>query len=265
MLAILFPNISPIIFEVGFIQIRWYALAYLFGIVFGYLLLKKLNNVQRKVLPDVALEDVIMYAVLGIVIGGRVGYVFFYDFENFLSDIKKIFFVWNGGMSFHGGILGLIFAMYLLSKKHKFSFLKLMDMISVVSPIGLFLGRIANFINAELWGRATDVPWAVLFPHAGDLPRHPSQIYEAILEGIILFIIMLLSFKNKKIRAQSGKLSGIFLVGYSVSRIFIEFYREPDYQIGYLLNYFTMGQVLTLPMLLLGLYFILKNKSRLRK
>ncbi|MFI4983691.1 MAG: prolipoprotein diacylglyceryl transferase [Rickettsiales bacterium] len=265
MLAILFPHISPIIFQVGFIKIHWYAVAYLVGIVFGYLLLKKLNSSGRKVLSDVALDDIIMYAVLGIVLGGRLGYVFFYDFENFLDDPKRIFFIWKGGMSFHGGTLGLIISMFLLSKKHKFNFLQLMDMICVVAPIGLFFGRLANFINSELWGRTTDVAWAVVFPNGGDLPRHPSQIYEAILEGIVLFVIMLCCFRNKKIISAPGKLAGIFLVGYSFARIFIEFYREPDYQIGYLLEYFTMGQLLTLPMLAAGAYLILKNKFHPQK
>lgn len=265
MLAILFPNISPIIFEVGFIKIHWYAIAYLLGIVFGYQLLKKLNASQHYVVPVVALDDIILFAVLGIIIGGRLGYVFFYDFDKIISDPKTIFFIWKGGMSFHGGTLGLIFSMFLLSKKHKFSFMKLIDMVCVVAPIGLFLGRIANFINAELWGRTSSVAWAVIFPNAGEIPRHPSQIYEALLEGVLLFVIMLICFSSNKIRSRPGMLAGIFLVGYSIARIFVEFYREPDYQIGYILTYFTMGQLLTLPMFSVGMYLLLRKKSPQQK
>ncbi len=259
MQSILFPQIDPIIFSVGPLAIRWYALAYVIGIVFGFLFLKKLNRLKPIVLCDNALDDIILFSVLGIVFGGRIGYVFFYDLEKFFFDPKTIFFIWKGGMSFHGGLIGLIFSLFLLSKKHKFNFIRSLDLVSCVAPIGLFFGRIANFINAELYGKITDVPWAVIFPNTSGLPRHPSQIYEALLEGILLFIIMNILVRKNNIRKKEGMLGGIFIASYGACRIFIEFFREPDIQIGYILNYFTMGQVLSLPMIIIGCYFIFRK------
>ena len=261
MQSILFPQIDPIIFSVGPISIRWYALAYVIGIVFGFLFLKKLNRLKPVVLCDNALDDIILYSVLGIVFGGRFGYVFFYDFQKYFFDPISIFFVWKGGMSFHGGLIGLIFSLFLLSKKHKFNFIKSLDLVSCVAPIGLFFGRIANFINAELYGKVTDVSWAVIFPYSDGMPRHPSQIYEAILEGILLFIIMNVLVRKNNIRKKDGMLGGIFITLYGCCRIFVECFREPDLHLGYFFNYITMGQILSLPMIIIGCYFILKKNS----
>ncbi len=264
MQSILFPQIDPIIFSVGPLAIRWYALAYVIGIVFGFLFLKKLNRLKPIVLCDNALDDIILFSVLGIVFGGRIGYFFFYNFEKIFSDPISIFFIWKGGMSFHGGLIGLIFAIFLLSKKHKFNFIKSLDLISCVAPIGLFFGRIANFINAELYGKVTDVSWAVIFPNSDGMPRHPSQIYEALLEGILLFVIMNFLVRKNNIRKKEGMLGGIFIVLYGLCRIFVEFFREPDWQLGYYLSYFTMGQILSLPMIIIGCYFIFR-KVRIKK
>ncbi len=259
MQAILFPQIDPIIFSIGPFSIHWYALAYLAGIIFGFILLKKLNRLKPVVLSDNALDDIILFSVIGIIFGGRIGYIFFYDLEKFFFDPKTIFFVWKGGMSFHGGLIGLIFALFLLAKKHKFNFIRSLDLVSCVAPIGLFFGRIANFINAELYGKITDVPWAVVFPNTSGLPRHPSQIYEALLEGILLFILMNILVHKNSLRKKEGMLGGIFITLYGACRIFVEFFREPDFKIGYILNYFTMGQILSLPMIIIGCYFIFRK------
>lgn len=258
-----FPNISPVVFEVGGFAIRWYSLAYMAGILLGWWVIAREN--LRKPLTNLsksALDDIVVWAVAGIVLGGRLGYVLFYKPEHYFAHPLEILRVWEGGMSFHGGLLGTIIAFCLFCHKYKISFLALMDLLSCAAPIGLFFGRIANFINGELFGRVTDAPIGMIFPNGGDLPRHPSQLYEATLEGLALFIIMMWLLKKTSARDKVGYLSGIFLIGYSLARIICEYFRDPDSFIGFLYGGTTMGQILSLPMLAVGIYLILRKKEK---
>ncbi len=252
-----FPNLNPVALQVGPLAIRWYSLAYIAGILLGWWLIAR-EHARRPVpnLTKKAFDDMVVWAVLGIILGGRLGYVLFYRPDYYFADPVQILRVWEGGMSFHGGLVGFILAFYVFCKKYRVPFLSLMDLMAVAAPIGLFLGRIANFINGELWGRPTDVAWGMVFPHGGDLPRHPSQLYEAGMEGVLLFCLMLFLLKRTRAREKPGLLSGIFLVGYSVSRIIAEYFREPDAFLGFLFAGATMGQLLSLPMLALGIYLI---------
>ncbi len=252
------PNFDPVIFSIGPLAIRWYSLAYILGIVFTFLILKKFNS-KSKIMSDKALDDWIMWAVLGIIIGGRLGYVLFYNFGYYLANPIDILAIWQGGMSFHGGLLGAIVGMVLFCRKYKIDFLKLTDILSISAPIGLFFGRIANFINMELYGRVTDSKFGIIFPNAGPLPRHPSQLYEAFLEGFLSFIILILLVKFTKIQNKKGFLSGLFLIFYASSRIFVEQFREPDEQIGFIFNYLTMGQILSIPLIIIGLVVIFRS------
>ncbi len=248
-----FPDISPIAFSLGPLQIRWYALAYLAGFVLGWQYALKLVRHDPGRRPNAEdIDEILPWLVLGVILGGRLGYVLFYNLEYYLENPLHIPFVWEGGMSFHGGFLGVVVAIMAYARRHKFQVLALSDVISSVVPIGLFFGRIANFINGELFGRVTEVSWGVVFPQGGSLPRHPSQLYEAFLEGICLFIALFIAGRYPGVRQRPGTLSGIFLVGYGLSRFIVEFFREPDAQIGYLLGVFSMGQLLSFPMILLG-------------
>ena len=261
-MALPFPNIDPVLIEIGPIAIRWYSLAYMAGILLGWVLVKRLNE-SRKILSEKALEDIVVWAVMGVVLGGRIGYVLFYQLDYFLEHPAYIFRVWEGGMSFHGGFLGVLLAMYLFTRKYApGAFMRVMDMCAVAAPIGLFFGRIANFINGELYGRVTDVPWAIIFPHSGDgMPRHPSQLYEAVLEGAVLFAVsMFLAFRTSSLD-KTGTLSGVFLIGYGVSRLLVELVREPDVQLGTLALGLTMGQWLSIPMVLLGIWLIARAQK----
>jgi len=258
MSGIIFPDIDPVALELGPLVIRWYALAYLAGFILGWrycLRLVGLDTAQDKnVRPNVLdIDDFLAWAVLGVVLGGRIGYVLFYQPEYYLSHPVEIAMVWQGGMSFHGGTLGAVAAMFIYASRRGFHPVRLADFVAVVAPIGLFFGRIANFMNAELFGRPTDLPWGVVFPRGGDLPRHPSQLYEALLEGVLLFIIMAVLVRRDTLRNRTGFLSGVFLCGYALSRMAVETVREPDPQLGLYLDMFTMGQILSLPMFLLGL------------
>ena len=208
------------------------------------------------------IDDFLIWATLGVILGGRVGYVFFYNFTFFLENPEKIFLIWEGGMSFHGGFLGVVIAALLFCRKHKIKFLKLSDLLACVAPIGLFFGRMANFINAELFGRVTHVPWGIVFPTGGPVPRHPSQLYEAGLEGLLLFLVINMAARNSALRNRYGFLTGIFLCGYATSRIFVELFREPDAHIGFLLFELTLGQLLSLPMLAIGVYMILRARLK---
>lgn len=252
-----YPHISPIMLSIGPIDIRWYSMAYLVGIISAWYLIFK--NIKKYNLPisKSGLDDVIFYVTLGIILGGRLGYVLFYSNGIFLQKPLEIFAIWHGGMSFHGGLTGAIAGLYFSARKIHYPFLKLTDLAALYTPIGLFLGRLANFANDELWGRVTQVPWAVRFPNGGFLPRHPSQLYEAFFEGLILFILLNLLWKKESVRQKSGFISGVFLVFYALSRIFVEFFREPDAQIGYILNIITMGQILSLPIFIIGLILII--------
>jgi phosphatidylglycerol:prolipoprotein diacylglycerol transferase len=258
-----FPNIDPVAVHLGPLAIRWYSLAYISGILLGWWIfadeLKKhpIANLTRK-----ALDDMILWAVLGIVLGGRLGYVLFYKPGYYFEHPGQIPRMWEGGMSFHGGMLGFILAFYLFSRKYHVRFAPVIDRLCCVVPIGLGLGRLANFINGELYGRPSDVPWAMVFPRGGDLPRHPSQLYEAGMEGVILFALLMFLLKYTRAQEKPLFLGGVFLTGYSCSRIIAECFREPDDFLGYLYAGATMGQLLSLPMLALGIYLMLRRVAR---
>lgn len=256
MTGLAYPAVSPTIFSLGFFELRWYSLAYLVGILLGWWLASARNKKYKLGLSRQNLEDAAFYITLGIILGGRLGYVLFYGSAQYLAEPWQILAIWHGGMSFHGGIIGVIIAIYLLSRKLKYPFLGLTDLVSPVVPIGIFLGRLANFCNDELWGRVTDVAWAVRFPRGGYLPRHPSQIYEACMEGILLFAVLNLMWKNKWCRERTGLISGVFLLGYAACRAFVEQFREPDAQIGFLFGHITMGQCLSVPAVFVGIYLI---------
>lgn len=262
-MALDFPNIDPIAVKIGFIAVRWYSLAYLAGIIGGWYytvwLAKKIGSVVTKPFFD----DYLLYATFGIILGGRLGYVLFYNFEYYISHPSHIFMLWEGGMSFHGGLLGVIFATWRFTKLYRLPFLHFSDIICAAAPIGLFFGRLANFVNGELYGRVTDVAWAVKFPNGGYLPRHPSQLYEAALEGLLLFIILLVVARTVRVVQRTGLLTGIFFTVYGASRLTVEFFREPDEQIGLYLNILTQGQLLCIPMILLGLYLMIRSFKQL--
>lgn len=262
-LALAFPNIDPVLIELGPLAIRWYSLAYLVGIVGGWWCVGKLNaRIEQKtgkpLLSAKAYEDIVTWVILGIVLGGRLGYVLLYQPEYYAQRPLEILQVWHGGMSFHGGFLGTLVAMGFFCRKYNIAFFRIMDVCAVVTPIGLCLGRLANFVNGELYGRVSDVPWAVMFPSGGYFPRHPSQLYEAMLEGVLLLAI--LSFVALKTRAllMPRLLSGLFLIGYGFSRVIVECFREPDQQLGFIFSGITMGQLLSVPMVLVGIYLVYK-------
>jgi phosphatidylglycerol:prolipoprotein diacylglycerol transferase len=261
--AIPYPAVDPVLIELGPFVIRWYALAYIAGLVIGWrwcLMLAK--RPPRFVTPE-AIDDFLVWATLGVVLGGRLGYVLFYKPDYYLAHPLEALQVWHGGMSFHGGALGVIVSIALFCRQRRINFFAFGDIIVCAAPIGLFFGRIANFINSELWGRVTDVPWAMVFPNGGPLPRHPSQLYEAVLEGIVLFIIVNGLERFTRIRERPGALSGVFLIGYGIARIIAEFFREPDAFLGFLAFGLTMGQILSLPFVLVGLVLLLRPQHRL--
>ncbi len=249
--AIPYPAIDPVLIEFGPFVIRWYALAYIVGLIIGWRWCLMLAKRPPLVVSPLAVDDFLVWATLGVVLGGRLGYVLFYKPDYY------------GGMSFHGGALGVIVAIALFCRQRRINFFAFGDIIVCAAPIGLFFGRIANFINSELWGRVTDVPWAMVFPNGGPLPRHPSQLYEAVLEGIVLFIIVNGLERFTGIRERPGALSGVFLIGYGVARIVAELFREPDAFLGFLAFGLTMGQLLSLPFLLVGLVLLLRPQRRM--
>ncbi len=256
MLAIPFPDIDPILVSIGPFAIRWYALAYIVGLILGWRYCLRLSKHPPSVATPQQVDDFLVWATLGVVLGGRIGYVVFYNPMHYLNYPVEALYLWHGGMSFHGGALGVLFALFLFSRQRKIDFLGFSDIIVSAAPIGLFFGRIANFINAELWGRVTDLPWGVVFPGAGPEPRHPSQLYEAALEGLVLFVLLNWLRHFTGARYRRGVLVGVFLAGYAVARTAVEFVRQPDEQLGFLIFGATMGQLLSLPLLLLGLYLI---------
>ena len=253
------PSINPVIVSLGFIDIRWYSLAYILAFILGSVLIKKLNNGSYKLISDIQIDKFFIWAIIGVILGGRIGYVLFYQTSLFFSKPSYILEIWNGGMSFHGGLMGMILSIYLFSIKYKIQFFYLSDLVSLVAPIGLFLGRISNFINTELYGRITDFPFAIIYPLIDNNPRHPSQIYEAFFEGIILFLILFLYFTTKPKRYLIGSISGLFLIFYSIFRFLIEFLREPDYHLGLMFNLFSMGQLLCIPFLLAGIWILVRK------
>ncbi len=256
MFALAFPSIDPTLVEIGPFAIRWYALAYIGGILLGWRYALVLARSSPVAFERRVLDDFLLWVTLGIVLGGRLGYVLFYKPAYFLSHPAEIVFVWQGGMSFHGGMLGVVIAIILFARLRRIPLLALGDIVACVVPIGLFLGRIANFINGELFGRVTDVSWGFIFPRGGDLPRHPSQLYEAALEGIVLFCVLALLWRFTGLKRRPGAIGGVFLVGYGLSRFVVEFAREPDPFLGYLFAGATMGQLLSVPMIVLGLCLI---------
>jgi phosphatidylglycerol:prolipoprotein diacylglycerol transferase len=250
-------NFDPVAFQIFSFEIRWYSLAYIFGIIFGWLYCKK-NLIKDKKLLNL-FDDLITYLIIGIILGGRLGYIIFYNLEYYLDNFFEILMIWNGGMSFHGGLIGVILATVIFSKKHKINSYIFLDLIALVAPIGLFLGRIANFINSELYGRETDVFWSVKFVAIDNISRHPSQIYEAIFEGLILFFL-LNHFAKKDSFKNPGLISSMFLIFYSFFRFILEFFRAPDYQIGYLIYQLTLGQFISIVFFSLGISLYLKKK-----
>mgnify|MGYP001276722162 FL=1 len=253
-------NFDPVAFQILSFEIRWYSLAYILGIIIGWILCKKIFIKNLDI--NQKFDDYITYLIIGIIIGGRLGYVLFYNFNYYINNILDIFKIWQGGMSFHGGLLGIIIASILFAKKNNQDLFIYTDLVSLVAPIGIFFGRLANFINSELYGKVTEVPWAVTFVQVDNLSRHPSQLYEAIFEGIILFIL-LLHFRSKNFLAKPGLISGLFLIFYSVFRFCIEFFRVPDEQIGYLIFNLSMGQIISLVFIMIGtIVFYLKNENK---
>ena len=253
------PSIDPILISLGFLDIRWYSLSYIFTFIFGSILIKKLNKKSLNNLSDIQIDKFFVWAVLGVIIGGRLGYVLFYQLQLFFQDPLYIFQIWKGGMSFHGGLIGMILAIYLFAKQNNLSFFYLSDLVSIIAPIGLFLGRISNFINTELYGRVTDFPFAFIYPLIDNNPRHPSQLYEAFFEGIVLFIILYLIFKKNSKKYSAGIISAYFLILYSIFRFLIEFLREPDLHLGLFLNYLSMGQILCIPILFAGILILFRR------
>ena len=254
-------NFDPVAIEIFSLEIRWYSLSYIAGILIGWLLAKNLFIKDKNIKDQI--DDYITYLIIGLILGGRIGYVLFYNLNYYLENILDIFKVWQGGMSFHGGLVGIIIVSYLFAKKNKNNVFKYLDIIALVAPVGIFFGRIANFINSELYGHETSVPWAVQFIQVDNLYRHPSQLYEAILEGLLLFII-LLYFWNKNYLKKTGKLSALFLIFYSFFRFIVEFFRVPDEQLGYLFFDLTMGQLISFIFLLIGIYLIV-TKYEIKK
>ena len=260
-------NFNPILIDLDLFQIRWYSLAYILGIIIGWIYAVKIIKLTTKNIRNFDpvkkshFDDLIIYLVIGIIIGGRIGYVIFYNLEYYSQNFFEIFKVWQGGMSFHGGLLGVVISTIIFSKKTKTNFFKFTDIVSCAAPIGIFFGRIANFINGELYGKISTLPWAVIFPDGGNVARHPSQIYEAILEGIFLFILINYFALKKQLIFKTGFISGIFLILYSILRIFSENFREPDMHLGYFFNYFSLGILLSFITLIAGLLIILSIKK----
>ena len=253
-------NFDPVAFQIISLEIRWYSLAYIAGIILGWSYCKKKLIKDQHILA--LFDDFITYLIIGVILGGRLGYALFYNLKFYLENPVEILMIWNGGMSFHGGLIGIIIVSVLFAKKYDQDSFLYMDLVALVAPIGIFFGRIANFINSELYGIPTEVPWGVIFVQIDKFARHPSQLYEAFLEGIILFLI-LLYFKKKNYLETPGLISGVFLIFYSVFRFIIEFFRVPDEQLGYLILNLSMGQIISLITILLGIIiFYFKNENK---
>ncbi len=262
-----FPDIDPVAVRLGPVAVHWYGLAYVAGILLGWHYARRLamkpslwRNDASPVTPA-HLDDFLLWAAGGIILGGRIGYILFYDLDAVLAEPLRAIQIWNGGMSFHGGLIGTTLAMVLFARRHAIPMWSLFDIVAAVAPIGLFLGRIANFINGELWGRLSDAPWAVIFPDGGPFARHPSQLYEAAMEGLLLFALLQVMIHRAGALKHPGMVCGIFVAGYAVARIVNEFFREPDAQIGYLAGgWLTMGMVLSVPMFIAGLAVALRAR-----
>ena len=253
------PSIDPIIISLGFIEIRWYSIAYILGFIFGSMLIKQFNIKSYNFLSNEQIDKFFIWAVIGVIIGGRIGYVLFYQTSLLFLEPLYIFQIWKGGMSFHGGLIGIIFSIYIFSIKNNIKFFYLSDLVSIVAPIGLFLGRMSNFINTELYGRVTDFPFAIIYPQIDNNPRHPSQLYESFFEGIVLFLILFFYFNKNPKKYLIGNISALFLIIYSIFRFLIEYLREPDYHLGLVLYYFSMGQLLCVPILIAGMLIFIRK------
>jgi phosphatidylglycerol:prolipoprotein diacylglycerol transferase len=259
-------DFDPNMFTLGPISIKWYSMAYIVGIVFGVVYMSYLDKkFSLKLFSNKQLDDLSFKVILGIILGGRLGYVLFYNFSYYIFHPLEILYVWQGGMSFHGGLIGFTLAVYFHSKKEKNGFLRNMDFLACATPVGIGLGRIANFINGELYGKVTTSSFGVIFPRGGELPRHPSQLYEAALEGGVTFCVLLYLVNMKSFREQPGRLAATFMICYGISRIIVEFFRVPDQHIGYLFSFVTMGQILSLPMIGLGIFMIVKKDNYFTK
>ena len=250
-------NLNPVALEIFSLKIHWYSLAYIFGIMFGWIYCKKKLIEDKKILD--LFDGLINYLIIGIIVGGRVGYILIYNLDYYLANISEILMIWKGGMSFHGGLVGIVVSTFIFSKKNNVNAFIFLDLIALVAPIGIFLGRISNFINSELYGKESDIFWSVKFLAVDEIYRHPSQIYEAIFEGIVLFLILNYLYR-KKFFISPGVISSIFLILYSVFRIIIEYFREPDIQLGYLIFNLTMGQIVSIIFLIFGIYLFFKKK-----
>jgi phosphatidylglycerol:prolipoprotein diacylglycerol transferase len=256
--AFVFPNFDPIAFSIGPLVIRWYALAYITGIVLAWRYVLYLTAKPPRLLTRDNVDDLVSWCTVGIIVGGRLGQVLLWEPGYYLSHPAEIIMVWKGGMAFHGGLIGVILAMLIYGRSKKIPFFAIADPIAASTPLGLLLGRIANFINGELWGRPADVPWAMIFPKVDQLPRHPSQLYEAGLEGIVLFLVLYVFARQEKFRCKLGMLSGIFLIGYAVARMIGEQFREPEVTLPNDIT--TWGQWLSVPMLIYGIYLVWRAK-----
>jgi phosphatidylglycerol:prolipoprotein diacylglycerol transferase len=264
--ALAFPNFDPVAIQIGPLAVRWYALAYIAGLLLGWRYVRLLAARGLARLERAEIDDLLFWIALGVILGGRLGYALFYRAEHYLANPLEFLMLWRGGMSFHGGLLGVLAALLWFARRSGHSPLAVADTAAAAVPIGLFFGRIANFVNGELWGRVSDLPWAMPFPHGGALPRHPSQLYEAGLEGIALFALLAWLVHRRRALARPGLVTGAFLAGYAVARGVGELFREPDSHIGFLAGGLTMGQVLSLPMFVIGVWLVLRaRKQPLRK
>jgi phosphatidylglycerol:prolipoprotein diacylglycerol transferase len=257
--ALTYPALDPVMFQIGPVAVRWYGLAYILGFAVAGWLFYSLNRRWRLGLTTDDALTAVLYGIMGVLVGGRLGYVIVYGGADYWSEPVRILQTWTGGMSWHGGFLGIVIAGLLLARRWKMPFLRIADLASVGAPVGFGLGRLANFVNNELWGRVTDVPWAMVFPGGGPRPRHPSQLYEAVLEGLVMFGVLLWVSRTKR---PDGMLFGLFMTLYGTFRFVAEFFREPDPQLGFLWGGATMGQVLSVPLIVAGLYFVWRAVRR---
>lgn len=267
MIYLSFPSISPVMLSLGPLEIRWYSLAYIIGFLFSWIYIKKLSLnkslYDRKSNFDLKLvDDLVFYSVIGLIIGARFGYIIFYNLEFYLQNPLNVFYVWEGGLSFHGGLIGIIIAALYTSRIYKTKFLELTDLICVSAPVGIFLGRISNFINGELYGRPSSTLFGMIFPTADNQYRHPSQLYEAFLEGLILFIVLNISIFFFKTLSRPGYISGLFLLFYGLFRFLVEFSREPDIQVGFIYTFLTMGMILSVPMIIAGIIIMIISSKK---
>jgi phosphatidylglycerol:prolipoprotein diacylglycerol transferase len=261
-LVIPYPDIDPVLVQLGPFAVRWYALAYIAGLVIGWQIMRRICEQPPKILSPTKIDDFLLWAALGVILGGRLGYVLFYKPLFYAAHPLAILTLWEGGMSFHGGLLGVVAAILLFAIRNQTNPLMLADLVAIVAPIGLFFGRLANFINGELWGRPSHVLWAMVFPRGGPLPRHPSQLYQAFFEGVLLFAAVLLVWRLFDGRRRPGLITGVFCFGYGTARIVGEIFREPDAHLGYLWGPLTMGMLLSIPLLLFGGWLIVRAERK---